>query len=122
MIKVHNKKSQENTLISMNDRLLAAISYLSIFFLISLLRRNSVFVQLHARQGGVLFIMCVILNIAASSMPVIGDIVKVVGNVFIFIFSVWGILMAVLGRFWKMPYGIGDLIYSKLEKEKEISI
>jgi uncharacterized membrane protein len=97
--------------ISMDDRLLSAISYISIFFLISLLRKKSSFVQLHARQGLILFVMCIMINIAASNIPIIGWLlVRVLGNIAIVIFSLLGIFMSITGQRWKMPYGIGDWV------------
>jgi uncharacterized membrane protein len=97
--------------ISMYDRLLSAISYISIFFLISLLRKKSTFVQLHARQGLVLFVICILINIAAANIPiVVWFFVRVLGNIAVIIFSLLGIFMALMGRRWKMPYGIGNWV------------
>lgn len=97
--------------ISTFDRLLSAISYVSIFFLISLLRKKSTFVQLHARQGFVLFVICILINVTATNIPVVvWFFVRVLGNVAVVIFSLVGIFMAIMGRRWKMPYGIGNWV------------
>jgi uncharacterized membrane protein len=108
---IKNILPKTDSSVPMDDRLLGAISYLSVFFFISLLRKKSSFVQLHARQGLVLFIMCVLINIAASNIPIVGwFFVRVLGNCALMIFSLLGIFMAIMGQRWKMPYGIGDWV------------
>jgi uncharacterized membrane protein len=92
------------------ERFFAAISYVSVLCLISLLRKNSTFVQFHAKQGLLLFIGTALINIIGSFTPIIGPIfIAPIGNVIVVILAVLGIGQAVMGKSWKMPYLIGDL-------------
>lgn len=78
------------------NKILAAISYLWLMSLIMLLvKKDSEFVQFHAKQGLILFIISVILWF----IPGIGWLL----NVIVFIFIVIGFLKALAGEKWELP-------------------
>lgn len=108
---IKNIIPKADTSIPIQDRLLGALSYVNIFFLISLLRKNSLFVQLHARQGFVLFAIWLLTNIAVSGIPVYFRwFTAIASNLAIALFSLLGIFMGIMGQYWKMPYGIGNWV------------
>ncbi|MFH1012851.1 MAG: hypothetical protein V1760_03845 [Candidatus Peregrinibacteria bacterium] len=83
---------------------LAAISYLWIFsFIILLARRDSPFVQLHARQGLILFVLSIVL------WP--WEITRY-AEILILALMVLGFIQAALGRVYRIPV-IGDIAEGK---------
>jgi len=82
------------------NRYLAALSYIWILCLVPLfLKRDSKFAQFHAKQGLVLFIA----NVAGSLVfwiPVVGWLL----GLGILILAVLGIVKALSGQWWEMPY------------------
>lgn len=90
------------------NRQLAALSYLWIFSLILLAaRRESPFIQLHARQGTVLFILSILLWPLAFTRVL---------ELLILALMVLGFIQAALGVPYVMPV-IGDLAAGKLSAE-----
>ncbi|MCX6785110.1 MAG: hypothetical protein NTV81_04255 [Candidatus Komeilibacteria bacterium] len=91
--------SQENSnrlSISEADLRWAAVSYVWILWLGPiLLKRDSAYIQFHAKQGMLLFVAEVI----AGLIPVIGWLI----GLFLIILAVMGVLEALAGRFWEMP-------------------
>ena len=92
------------------NKVLAAISYLSILVLIPLLvKKDSRFVREHAKQGLVLFIAEIVLwivDLIFAWIPVLGLIVSIlvrIGFVAIGIVSLMGFIYALMGKFWKIP-------------------
>ena len=82
-----------------NDKLLAALSYVGLLFIVPLLAgRGSDYVRFHARQGMVLFVIDFFVSIIAW-IPFIGWAVGVVALVA----SVYGIAQALAGNYWDMP-------------------
>jgi uncharacterized membrane protein len=94
---------------------MAAIGYLNILFLVPLLaKKENKFCQFHGKQGAVLFglevigfIVLLILGFVLSFVPCAG---WAVGLVLWFAFcvcalglSIWGLVMALKGEYWKMP-------------------
>jgi uncharacterized membrane protein len=78
------------------NKLLAAISYLWIVSIIMLLiKKDSKFVQFHAKQGLVLFIAAIILML----IPGIGWIL----NLLVVVAVVVGFIKALSGEYYKMP-------------------
>lgn len=78
------------------NKVLAAISYIYIVSLIMLLvKKDSPFVQFHAKQGFVLFIASLICGF----IPVIGWIV----NIAILVLVIMGIIAALKGESKKLP-------------------
>lgn len=81
---------------SQENKLLAAISYLWIVSIIMLLiKKDSKFVQFHAKQGLVLFIASIILWF----IPIIGWIL----NLLVVVAVVVGFIKALSGEYYKMP-------------------
>jgi uncharacterized membrane protein len=92
-----------------SSRLIVALSYVWILFLIPLLlKRQSKFAQFHAKQGMVLFIIELILSFIMW-IPVFGWLIWVATIVI----SIIGIIKAYSGEWWKIPF-----IYSLSEKIK----
>ncbi|MFH1867013.1 MAG: hypothetical protein ABIJ81_02930 [Patescibacteria group bacterium] len=86
--------------LSEEDKVWAASSYLWIFCLIPLLiKRKNSFIQYHAKQGLVLFGAEIVIAIL-SFIPLLGF----VGWVVAIIFSIMGIVNAVTGKYWEMPW------------------
>lgn len=80
-----------------DDKLMAALSYLGILVLIPLLmKKESSFVQFHAKQGLVLFIAEVILWwIPFVGWFFLGPLVSILALI--------GLIMALMGKEWKIP-------------------
>lgn len=78
------------------NKAVAALSYISILFLIPLLlKRDSEFAQFHAKQGMVLFLLSLLMFI-----PLLGQILFFV----IVIVSVISIVKVTNGEWWKIPF------------------
>jgi uncharacterized membrane protein len=85
-------------------KIIAAIGYFWILCLLPLLaKRDSEFAQHHGKQGLVLTICSFILWLVAW-IPVIGWVVGFLGTIVLIVFSVLGILHALQGKYWEMPY------------------
>jgi uncharacterized membrane protein len=86
------------------NKVFAALSYLGILVLIPLLlKKDSKFAMEHAKQGLVLFIMEMILWVV-NFIPVLGQILWVVVGILLFIVSLMGLVYALQGKFWKIPF------------------
>ena len=95
--KVYDADVEEN-------KLMAALSYLWILFLIPLLaKKSSKFAQFHAKQGLALLIVWIIGSFVFW-FPLIGWAAAVA----VFVFNVIGLVKAFQGEKWEMPI-IGDL-------------
>jgi uncharacterized membrane protein len=94
---------------------LAAIGYLGILFLIPLLaKKENKFCQFHGKQGAVLFgmevigaIVLIILSVVLGFVPCAGWAVSLVLWLAFWVcalgLSIWGLVMALKGEYWKMP-------------------
>lgn len=103
-------------------KVLAAIGYLGILFLIPLLaKKENKFCVHHGKQGAVLFFVEVIGVIALFILGLILGKLACVGGVIsgilwlafwvlVTVLSIWGLIMALKGEYWKMPVlgGIAD--------------
>lgn len=86
------------------NKLVAAIGYLGVLCLIPLvLKKDSPYAQHHGKQGLVLTIAWIILWIG-NIIPVLGQIIWFVGTIAILILVVMGIMNAMQGNMWEMPY------------------
>jgi len=86
------------------NKLLAAIGYIGILCLVPLLgKKDSKFAQFHGKQGLVLCIAWVI-NFFVGLIPIIGWLVAFVGTIALLVLSILGIIKALAGEFWEMPY------------------
>ena len=92
--------------VSSDDKLMGALSYLGILVLIPLLtKKDSSFVQFHAKQGLVLFIGEVLLWwIPFVGWFFLGPILSILALI--------ALIMAIMGRKWKIPgiYQIAEKI------------
>lgn len=87
-----------------DDKIIAAIGYLWLLFLIPLLlKKNNDYCQFHAKQGLVLFVFSFIIMILGV-IPILGWLIAFVGWVIIVIFALLGFVNALQGRKWEMPY------------------
>ena len=94
---------------------LAAIGYLGILFLVPLLaKKENKFCQFHGKQGAVLFgmeiigfivilVLSLILNIIPCAGAIISTILWLAYVVCAVGLSIWGLVMAMKGEYWKMP-------------------
>jgi uncharacterized membrane protein len=97
-----SKGSAEDPIVITVDenRLLAAISYLNVLFLIPLLMgRREAYVRFHLKQGIVLFAVDVIAG-AIVWVPLVGWLI----GLFLVCVSIYGFLQALAGKKWTLPY------------------
>jgi len=90
---------------SQENKLLAAISYLWIISIIMLVvKKDSKFVQFHAKQGFVIFIASIIFWF----IPILGWLL----NLLIIVVVVLGFIKALSGEYWRIPgvHGIAQKI------------
>ena len=86
-----------------NNKLLAAISYIWILFLVPLFAaKDDAFARYHANQGLVLFLVSVALGIIAL-IPLIGTIISIIGGIATFVFMILGIINALKGEMKPLP-------------------
>ncbi len=86
------------------NKVFAALSYLGILVLIPLLvKRDSKFAMEHAKQGLVLFIIEMILGVI-NFIPILGQILCIAAGIVLFIVSLMGLVYALQGNFWKIPF------------------
>jgi uncharacterized membrane protein len=79
------------------NKVLAAVGYLGILFLIPLLAaKQSKFAQFHAKQGLVLFALEVILGF----IPFLGWALELV----LLVVSIYALVQALQGQWWELPY------------------
>jgi fumarate reductase subunit D len=95
-----NQSTPTSKVSSKNDvesnKLFAALSYLWILSAIFLLfKKDSPFIQFHAKQGLVLFIASMVLHF----IPIFGWLLQIV----VFAFVVTGIVTAFQGKWFKLP-------------------
>lgn len=81
----------------------AVISYVSFLCIISLvLKKDNKFALYHAKQGLVLFVFEVAAFIV-SIIPLLGWFLGTFGLVIFSLFSIWGILQALMGNYERLP-------------------
>ena len=100
--------------ISGGERAMAALGYLAILFILPVkLRRDSMFVQFHARQGGVLFglwivavLVLFIVLLVTGAGGLLANILLGVMMVLTFLYilmALIGLLKVALGERYRMP-------------------
>lgn len=103
------KKETNNTAPSVTPeqekKVIAALSYIWILCLIPLLtKRDDAYCQFHAKQGLVLFIGSFVVMVLGV-IPILGwFIVLPVGWLVIILMSILGIVNALQGKQWEMPF------------------
>jgi len=88
-----------------DERVIAALSYIWVLVLIPLLsKKDSEYCQFHAKQGLVLFITSFAIMVLGM-IPVLGWLIILpLGWLAITILSILGIINALQGKKWEMPY------------------
>lgn len=85
-----------------NHRKMAALSYFWALCLIPLLGSKDEFVKFHAKQGFVLFIFELVLSLVGW-IPIIGWLASVA----VVLIAIIGVIKALNGKKWKIPYVYG---------------
>lgn len=86
-----------------DERILSAIGYAGILFLIPLfLKKDSTYCQFHAKQGCILFLAWII-NTMIMAVPIIGWLVGFFGSIFLAVITIMAIVKAVSGEEWELP-------------------
>lgn len=90
---------------------LAWLSYLWILWLVPLLAmKDNEFCKFHVKQGIILSILAIAIWVIGW-IPFLGwfiVIIGIIGNVYIIVMTIMGIINAANGKYWKMPL-LGDL-------------
>ena len=87
-----------------DPKVIAAIGYLWILFLVPLLfKKDDPFCRHHGKQGLVLFIFSVLVSIVGT-IPVIGWLIGFLGGLITLGLMILGIINALRGEMWEMPY------------------
>lgn len=82
-----------------NERLIAALSYVWVLFLIPLLgKRNSEFCQFHGKQGLILFLVELVGGLVFW-IPIIGWLLFLA----VVVVAVIGIFKSLAGEYWEAP-------------------
>lgn len=89
------------------NRLLAALAWLWVLSVVILLvKKDSAFVQFHARQGALVFGVSVLAWVVLTLLSFLGPLTWVLQNLVqlvVFIVIVVGFLQALRGRWWAVP-------------------
>ena len=86
------------------NKLMAAISYIGILFLVPLFAaKEDAFARFHANQGLVLCLANIALYII-SIIPFVGPVLSGIGSIVTIIFAILGIINAVKGEMKPLPF------------------
>ncbi len=86
------------------NKIIAALSYVGILCLIPLLaKKESKFAQFHGKQGLVLFIAWIIVWVIGI-IPFLGWLIFFFGSIALLVLSILGIIQALSGKYWKIPF------------------
>jgi len=86
-----------------DNKLIAVIGYLGILCLVPLLlKKESPYAQFHGKQGLVLLIVWIIVNVVMV-IPVLGWLIGFVGNIACLILMIVGIIHAANGEMKELP-------------------
>lgn len=98
---------------NIDNKLLAAVSYISILFLLPLLvAKDDNFARFHANQGLVLFLVSVLGTTLLGMIPLVGWLLLIPFGIFNFICFILGILHALQGEYKEIPI-IGNITIIK---------
>jgi uncharacterized membrane protein len=116
MIKKETQKIKEEILRAKNEfkqevidksdnKIIAAVGYLWILFLIPLLfKKDDPFCFHHGKQGLILFVFSLIVS-ALGSLSIIGWLlIAPIGSLITIVLIILGIIKALKGEMWEMPY------------------
>ena len=86
-------------------RIMAALSYIWVLVLIPILtKKDDEYVQFHAKQGLVLFIGSFVVMVLGM-IPILGWLIILpLGWLAIIVLSILGIVNALAGKKWEMPF------------------
>lgn len=85
------------------NKVMAALAYV-IFFIPLIVARESKFAMYHANQGLVLLLGAFVVNFVGTLIPIIGWFIIVpLGNLFIFVLAIIGIINAIQGMTKSLP-------------------
>ncbi len=85
------------------NKLIAAISYISVLCLVGLLgKKDSPYVQYHAKQGFVLFIAAIAFMVVGI-VPILGWFIGFFGSIAVLVLSIMGIINAIGGKKVELP-------------------
>jgi uncharacterized membrane protein len=103
--KQENPPLKEVATHSQNDKIIAALGYIWILCLLPiLLKRESKYCQYHGKQGLVLFVASFVVMVLGM-IPILGWLIVLpLGWLLIVILSLLGIINALQGRYWEMPF------------------
>ena len=91
-----------------DNRLVAAMGYLFILCLLPLLgKKESKFAQFHGKQGLALTIGAVVLWFAGfvlAFIPFLGWLAMFLGWIALVVLAIMGIMNALAGKYWEMPF------------------
>lgn len=101
---VEENKNNENKNKDIEDnKILAIIGYIGLLCLVPLLlKKESPYAQYHGKQGLVLLIVWVVVNMVAI-VPILGWLVMIFGNILCVILMLVGILHAANGEMKELP-------------------
>ncbi len=86
------------------EKFIAAIGYMGILCLVPLLfERKSSFAQHHGKQGLVLLLAWLLLWVG-NIIPILGQVVWVLGSLVLIILVILGMINAFSGKEWEMPF------------------
>lgn len=96
-----NKTGEEKEI--QEGKFFAVISYLSFLCIISLvLKKDNKFALYHAKCGLVLFVF-EFASLIISIIPLLGWLIGTAGFVLFTLVSLWGILQALMGNYYRLP-------------------
>ena len=90
----------------------AVISYISFLCIVALvLKKDNKFALYHAKHGLVLFVMQVV-SFILSIIPILGWFIRTIVLAVFILASLWGILKALMGEYYRFPIvsGLADKI------------
>lgn len=97
-------KEEKEKIIIRAGKFYAVIGYFWILcFVPLLLRKDNSFAVHHGKNGLMLFLAwlaCLVISV----FPILGHIISFVGIIFIMILSIQGIIRALKGEYWRMPF------------------
>lgn len=94
-----------NENLTSDEKIIAALSYFWILFLLPLLmKKNNPFCEHHAKQGLVLFIFSLIVSVLGG-IPILGWlIIMPLGWIMVVLLALLGIVNTLQGKLWNMPF------------------
>lgn len=94
---------EQNTSPQAEERILSAIGYAGILFLLPLfLKKDSTYCQYHGKQGCILFLAWII-NTIIMAVPILGWLVGFFGSIFLAVITIIAIVKAISGEEWELP-------------------